>query len=226
MKTAWAISDLHGNYNLWKQVIRSLGENDTLFVLGDCADRGEAGWRIIKEALRDPRVVYIRGNHDQMLLDAWKSDWTDLSLWFWNGGESTFYGVINDDTAETYLRKLDKTPLSIVYKTEDKELCLTHAGFSPPACPNDEDLLWDRKHLLDEWYIWDKYKDLYIVHGHSPVTSKKCFGSVDIKLNKSKTIGKYADGHKIDIDGGTALSHQCAMLNLDTFEERIFTDEV
>lgn len=224
--TAWAVSDLHGNYNLWRQVIESLGENEMLYVLGDCADRGEAGWRIIKEALRDPRVIYIRGNHDQMLLDAWKSGWTDLDLWFWNGGESTFNGIMEDDKAELYLQELNKSVYYALYKVGDKEIVLSHAGFTPPYLPNVEDLLWDREHIFDEWPDEDKYKNLYIVHGHSPVVSHSCFCGIDIQLNESKTVGKYADGHKIDIDGRTIISHKCAMLNLNTFEERIFTDEV
>ena len=76
MNKVYAISDIHGMYNLWRQVIDSLDETDTLYVLGDCGDRGPDGWKIIKEALSDPRIVYIRGNHDQMLLDSWKDEWS------------------------------------------------------------------------------------------------------------------------------------------------------
>ena len=80
MNKTFAVADLHGQYNLWHQIIESLDETDILYVLGDCGDRGPDGWKIIKEALADPRVVYIRGNHDQMLLDSWKTEWRDNYL--------------------------------------------------------------------------------------------------------------------------------------------------
>lgn len=224
----YAVSDLHGNYNLWKQIINSLGEKDILYVLGDCADRGEDGWRIIKEALADPRVEYIKGNHDQMLLDAWKSDWVDLELWFWNGGEPTFNAVINDHKADLYLKELDQTAVCGLYQPtpESKQIYLCHAGFTPTIYEKDENLLWDRDHILDAWPVSPDWENTYIIHGHSPVVSKSCFGLIDIELNNSKTVGRYAGGHKIDIDGRTILSKKCAMLNLDTLEEKVFVDEV
>ena len=70
----YAISDLHGNKKLWERAKSFLKPEDTLYVLGDCADRLPDGWDIIKDCLKMPNVVYIRGNHEQMLIDAWKED--------------------------------------------------------------------------------------------------------------------------------------------------------
>lgn len=224
MKEVWAVSDLHGNYFLWRKVITSLGKDDTLFVLGDCADRGEAGWRIIKEALADERVVYIRGNHDQFILDCWKDDWFDTDLWFYNSGRQTYTAIMNDPDAEEYLQKLDKTPFHLEYYHKNRIIYLSHAGFTPSKVfPSETAILWDRKHIGDEVQL---QKKVYIVHGHTPVRHLYSLKAYDVQLNPSCTVGRYCDGHKICIDGGTAFSHQCAILNLNTFEERVFTDEI
>ena len=153
MNKAYVVADVHGIYPLWRQVIDSLDETDTLYLLGDAADRGPDGWKIIKEALTDPRVVYIRGNHDQMLLDAWRSEWCDTQMWFWNGGYETYNDVIMDNDHNIYLSQLARTKLYHCYvNKEGKNIHLSHAGFTlmeNDETPRVEELLWDRDHIID-----------------------------------------------------------------------------
>jgi predicted phosphodiesterase len=233
MNKVYAISDIHGMYNLWRQVIDSLDETDTLYVLGDCGDRGPDGWKIIKEALTDPRVVYIRGNHDEMLLDCWKSEWHDNYLWFMNGGYETFDAVIADEKSEIYLMQLARTKLYHCYENkEGKKIHLSHAGFSlleNDEIPNSEDLLWDRDHIDDrcDWWPEENPND-YVVHGHtgcvSSVFKQRSYFTKDTIINKNRTVCRYAHGHKICIDGRTFLSQTIARLDLDTLEEKVFFD--
>lgn len=233
MNKVYAISDIHGMYNLWRQVIDSLGETDTLYVLGDCGDRGPDGWKIIKEALTDPRVIYIRGNHDEMLLDCWKSEWHDNYIWFCNGGYETFDAVIADEKSEIYLMQLARTKLYHCYENkEGKKIHLSHAGFSlleNDEIPNSEDLLWDRDHIGDhcDWWPEENPND-YVVHGHtgcvSSVFKHRSYFTKDTIINKNRTVCRYAHGHKICIDGRTFLSQTIARLDLDTLEEKVFFD--
>lgn len=211
----YACADLHGNYALWQKIKEHLGEDDWLFMLGDAADRGLRGWEIIKEALADPRVIYIRGNHDQMLLDAWKTGWADSMLWFYNNGYPTFEAIMNDKEAESYLRELDKTQQFISLKEEGRELILTHAGFTPPYA--ETDVLWDRDHISDDWPIG--YENTYIVHGHTPVVHLEGYGAQKVQYNEARTVGKYAAGRKICIDGLSAFSGKCALLDLQTLKD-------
>ena len=69
MKT-FVYTDLHGNYNLFKQIQNYLGENDRAICLGDNCDRGPDGIKIIQETLKDNRIIYLQGNHEAMLVDA------------------------------------------------------------------------------------------------------------------------------------------------------------
>jgi calcineurin-like phosphoesterase family protein len=216
-------------YSLWEQIKNFLQPNDKLYILGDCADRRPHGWTIIKEALAEPRVTYIRGNHDQFLLDAWKSEWRDTYLWFCNGGFDTYNSIIQEDFDKitSYMAQLNKTPYYICYDNKSgQHIHLSHAGFTLLAndeIPNNEDLLWDRDHIIDycDWWPEENPND-YVVHGHTYCASHSTFCNVKTKLNDTKTIGRYCYGHKVCIDGRSFLTKQIALLDLDTFEEVIF----
>ena len=65
----YACSDIHGSLSIWNKIKEILKPNDALYFLGDACDRGFDGWQIIKEMLDDLRVIYIRGNHEQLPLD-------------------------------------------------------------------------------------------------------------------------------------------------------------
>ena len=228
MNKTYAISDLHGMYDLWRQVIESLDETDTLYILGDCADRGPDGWKIIKEALSDPRVVYIRGNHDQMILDSWKSEWTDNYLWFCNGGYETFDSIIQDPNSEIYLTQLAKSKLYHCYvNKEGQKIHLSHAGFTlmeENLIPLKNDLLWDRYHIVDRCAWWpEQNPNDYVVHGHTYCMRAdfKLYDK-DFVMNDSETYCKYAYGHKICIDGRSFITKKIARLDLDTLQETVF----
>ena len=68
----YVITDLHGRYDLWRKIMDKITPEDTLYVLGDCADRGPDGWSIITEAFEHPQVIYLKGNHDAIIsMDIW-----------------------------------------------------------------------------------------------------------------------------------------------------------
>ena len=63
-------SDWHGCYWVWKQIKNILQPDDKLYFLGDACDRSDDGWQIIKELLNDPRIIYLKGNHEDLLVKA------------------------------------------------------------------------------------------------------------------------------------------------------------
>ena len=232
MNKVYAISDIHGMYNLWRQAIESLDETDTLYVLGDCGDRGPDGWKIIKEALADPRVVYIRGNHDQMLLDSWKTEWHDNYLWFSNGGYETWDALMMDEKYEIYLTQLARTKLYHCYENkEGKKIHLSHAGFTlreDGKLPRDGELLWDRDHIYYDEFV--NRETEYVVHGHTYCMSTifkelSVWTPAEVNINDSWTVGRYYGGYKICIDGRCFGTGKIAMLDLDTLTEKVFYDK-
>src|SRR5437870_632790 len=91
----YVIGDIHGRYHLLKQLERHVPWNlkkDKIVFLGDLIDRGDGIREVVDEVIRlkskNPNVVTVRGNHEQMLLDC-----LDLGDLAWlipeNGGQAT-----------------------------------------------------------------------------------------------------------------------------------------
>ena len=207
MGKVYAISDLHGRYDLYKQVKDYMGEDDKCFVLGDCVDRGLHGIKIIVDIMTDDRFILIKGNHEQMMIDAIadaEEGYMDFQLWYMNGGYETHkelmeYPIEQQREIISYCKK---RPIKAVYW--DK--VLTHAGFHPEVSPEcEEQFLWDRSHI-------DYKRDFegYIVHGHTP-TSYIQGGKLGVPLS-------YCGGKKFALDTAACKTGKLAMLDLDTLE--------
>lgn len=229
----YATTDLHGDYDLWKQIQNYLQEDDKLIFLGDAIDRGDRGFEIFMEMLDDPRVIFIKGNHEDMMYWAYFSREKDkkklTAVWYKNGGLYTQNnirhlinsGQLTEDQVIEYITQIDDLPTYIICPIEDsnKIIYLTHAGFTPnpqlldlSGTKQEELLLWDRKHIGDSWP--QQYPNIYILHGHTPIQSLPLYGQRAWDPNIGLT--SYADGHKICLDLGTISSQAAVLYCLNT----------
>ena len=190
----FASGDWHGCGKVAKQVLDYLGPNDTLYFLGDAIDRGRDGLAIFDELIADPRVIFIKGNHEAMMADAIPSIVKDLEerecfdpcafgyrLWFQNGGEETAYKFLNMDKTRIYKYRelINNMPTEVRYSSPaGHTVIMEHAGYTPFDIPHrSHDPLWDRDHFYDKWGAfmggkWEKNSEVdktYLVHGHTPV---------------------------------------------------------
>lgn len=229
MNKHYACSDLHGIYNLWEQIRDFCDDTDVIYFLGDAADRGKQGVDIIKELLADKRVKYIKGNHEDMLVKSFRDpSWIEFEKnWKENGGNPTLKHLKYKCTPQEkkdIIDKLKDLPLYDFYiNKQGKTIFLSHAGLSPKenieeTKVTDWDLMWDRKHLID---IWIGDKNTYIVHGHTPVPLLWTCGIYTVGKN-DKEPHFYSGGHKIDLDLGSFATGIVALMDLDTFEYKIF----
>lgn len=231
----YVCSDLHGMGELWKKIQEHLTLEDTLYFLGDAADRGPDGYEIIKSMIADPRVIYIKGNHENLLVEGMltsnfgeKRYSDNFDLWMFNGGYDTFTSMLEDDkeTVKTIVEHLDALPYRTEYLNKDGILIhLCHAGYTPwdKNFPTKYDLIWDRSHFCDPYK-----KGCYdiVIHGHTPAPHlAKCLSDYkrfynDDSINYYEQNGAiiYCDRHKIDIDCGSAFTHKTVLVNLDTLE--------
>lgn len=232
--SVYAIADLHGRYDLWKLVKEHLQEDDVLYCLGDSIDRGHYGFTILEELLERPNTIMIKGNHEDMMVNYLSTDPIGRSIyhhWMYNGGCYTFweiekkYETIKDD--EEYI-KLIREIINVVNKfsieetyinTKGQTIILNHCGYTP-GYPYHK--LWDRGHFNDSWPEEDEYKNVYIVHGHTPVGSFKKRLWTSLGEIPNNRIVKYANGHKINIDLGSVSTDTTVLLNLDTLEPAYF----
>lgn len=235
MNKTYAFTDLHGMCNLWEQIRDYCDDTDTLIFLGDACDRGKDGIKIIRELLKDPRVIYLKGNHEDMFVtvasELLEEDTTNISWWVSNGGRETInqFLELDKESQKWLLNKLKDLPKTMTYtNTEGKEIFLSHAGCRPGLTEEEmvlqghskDPYIWDRKHIRYPWPKDEKYQNLYVVHGHTPTQSLRNSFNVGVAA-----IAKYADGHKIDLDVASFASHSIALFDLDTLSiERYFYD--
>lgn len=225
----YAISDLHGCLKFYDAIKNFIQPEDTVYVLGDCGDRGPQPWETIKAIYNDPQFIYIKGNHEDMLVKAMrhtirtgKNFGNDYNLCRSNGGEDTFKGWLkeNDEQRLFWYKALDNLPLSVEYTNKDGiKIFMNHSGADENA--SDEELLWDRDHF----FHWTSNYDL-IVHGHTPIPLMDDEFKFYEKNHVPFEPGAYWYEHnrKVNIDCGAVWTGYTVLLDLDTFDEQIFTN--
>ena len=182
MGRIYASSDWHGNLELANKIFDYLKPDDTLYFLGDAADRGENGVKVLKALMNDNRVIFIKGNHDQTLLEYLYTQLEcfgasfNYELWDYNGGKTTRkeLNVIPEEEKRDIYIFLENLPTEKIYESpKGHKVILEHSGYTPFDIPHySHDPLWDRSHFYDNWNYCpttDEVKNTYLVHGHTPV---------------------------------------------------------
>lgn len=231
----WCIADLHGHLEIWKKVKEIISPNDTIYVLGDCIDRGPQSWETLKAVYNDPQAYLLKGNHEDMLVKACEDYLEDGGMWDYhsyslcrmNGGEETMMAWERDPDRELWLKRLKELPTWDSKEIHGKYYTFCHAGFTPwfregtMECfvPTDRMLIWDREHYFDEWVDGEMDDDIIVVHGHTPIHHL----SEDLWVDWESGAFWYCDGHKVCIDSGGFFSDEFILLNLDTLEDTVIT---
>lgn len=218
--SVYAFSDIHGNYNLFKQIKDFLKSDDRCYVLGDCADRGKDGYLIIKKVLEDSRFIYIKGNHEDMFANSillpadceYRADY--IRCWMQNGGENTVRAFRKDNSPMDIVIQLNNLPEVMDYTNADGiTYIMSHAGFSPQTPEEHRDYLWDRTHFeYDDNTI---SPNIVILHGHTPIRYM-----ANKEINNGVYI--YNKGRKINLDCGTAATNRVVLYNLDNYSVKDF----
>lgn len=220
----FAISDIHGHLVTFKALLQQLdfSREDELFLLGDFIDRGPDSKGVIDhvEHLKASgyRVQCLRGNHEQMAIDA-PTDLTTRNAWLRYGGRETCdsFGTRDFSVPDDYLAWMSGLPF---YLQTDGYL-FVHAGidtFKSKPLDDWESMLWARywSDKIDREWLGDRI----IVHGHTPTPYQ------DIQLS-TLTLEHLP---VINIDAGCFATHKqgmgylCALelgSNALTFQENV-----
>jgi serine/threonine protein phosphatase 1 len=192
-----AIGDIHGQAALLRRLtstlVSELSPEDTLLFIGDYIDRGEDSRAVIDlllemKALR-PNTVFLRGNHEQLMLDSREGPRPERSAipglilhsdttlnWLQNGGVDTLlsYGVEDffrwwEFVPESHWQFIEETQLEHVAARHH----FVHAGLLPPGelwegSGTDYDpRLWIREPFLSTDHDFGRT----VVFGHTPQRS-------------------------------------------------------
>ena len=191
-------TDLHGHYDLLHEQLKLVSfdsAKDILIIGGDLCDRGPDSQHVL-DYLNEPWVYCIRGNHEQLLIDAYEEDFAGPSTNCLLGNGGIWIASVSDDLMKAIYESFKSLPLAIELLTPTETIGIVHA-----QCPYNS---WDEfkkmtKAEMDynggaiaQWARtnYDKQADIQIkgvdrlIVGHSPTMS----GEVEVYGNTT-----YAD---------------------------------
>jgi serine/threonine protein phosphatase 1 len=226
--TVYVVGDIHGRLDLLLEMQRRIDEDKELsgagqsveIYLGDYIDRGPESSGVVSRLIaraRETRAHFLRGNHEQMLLDFINGDDDCLGLWCAVGGLATMvsYGLparllSHPVSAEDVRRSLRKTlpPEHLRFYEQTGAYMLAgaylavHGGIRPGVRLEDQktcDLLGIRQDFLRH----EGEFDFIVVHGHTPVKAP------DLRHNR------------INIDTGAFASNRLTCLRIGSDGARV-----
>ncbi len=221
MKRTLVIGDIHGGLRALLQILEraQVTTNDTLIFLGDYVD----GWsespqvfNFLIELKKTHECIFIRGNHDDLLLDWFRGK--DNDLWHHHGGDATIlaYSSISEEVKSLHISFIENLEN---YYLDSHNRLFVHAGFTNingvthefyPRLLFWERTLWEMAVALDKSLpISDAaypkrlklYNEIYI--GHTPVT--RLGETVPIRM-----------ANVWNIDTGAAFRGPLTILDVDT----------
>ena len=227
--SVYAIGDIHGRADLLDVLLGAVEQDregepaSAIVFMGDYVDRGRQSREVtdLLLAYRDAvspsanashaaEVRFLRGNHDQSLLDFLEAPSTGPT-WSDFGGRETLasYGVHIPETradeaawaltSEAFAEALPPDHLaffqSLEYACEYGGYFFAHAGVRPGVplgLQSQQDLMWIRQPFLEDTRRLEKV----VVHGHTP------------------TPEVYADRRRIGVDTGAYATGVLTALKL------------
>jgi serine/threonine protein phosphatase 1 len=169
------IGDIHGCYDEFIELLDAVkfnGKTEKLILLGDYIDRGENSYKVIKKVQElqekyPDNVIALRGNHEQMLIDACNSNFkysSEWQTWRYNGGYGTMKSF--EEAGTEVLAELEWFENLPLYYEDDSRIYV-HAGINlsiPMTEQRPCTLLWVR-----ESFLWDSQKYYkQVIFGHTP----------------------------------------------------------
>ena len=167
-----AIGDIHGCDVALDKLLRalSISSGDTVVVLGDAVDRGPGSKQAVERLLqlaKECRLVFILGNHEEMLLDALTQEFA-LQGWLQYGGAATLlsYGGAQEDIPDSHLEFFRS---AVSFFETDSDLFI-HANLEPGVPLDRQPVEWLRwTHLTGFEFPHPSGKR--VVCGHTPQKS-------------------------------------------------------
>ena len=183
MARRFVIGDIHGCNKTLQELLKKkmkISREDQLFFLGDYIDRGPDSKGVLDYLIglkeNGYHTIFIRGNHEEMLIESLSSD-TYFHPWIYNGGGETLksFGL----SQEEYLKLPgdEKLPAKYMeflshttYYIELDKCFIVHAGFNfhddHPFHDMDA-MIWSRNMDYDRYKAKGKACDTWTYTYHS-----------------------------------------------------------
>lgn len=222
----YAISDIHGCLDKYLALLEriSFSDVDTLFFLGDAADRGPAGIAVMQDLMRRGNAVCLLGNHEDMFRvsargygkrlrwserEAYRRSFRNWTLR--NGGQITWdaWTSLPERERQELLDWMESLPSWQELTVNGVDFLLSHAGVGAWAPEKDlkscelYDFIWER---MDYDRVY--YKDKLLVTGHTPT----------FFIDRSRAGQIIMQNNHIALDCGAVYTGTLGCLCLETLE--------
>ena len=183
MSNRWIIPDIHGCANTLKVLLENMllvKKHDQLYFLGDYIDRGPDSKGVLDYLMHlqeeEYGVHFIKGNHEDMCLKAFKADQNKKFLGLKHEEQKEWENVGAKETLKSFGVKhpreipqkyIDWMEACVPY-IELENYVLVHAGMNFEIRDPFEDtqsMMWTRRFRVD----YRKTHGKKIIHGHIPV---------------------------------------------------------
>ncbi|HFQ7235556.1 TPA: protein-serine/threonine phosphatase [Citrobacter braakii] len=149
----WVVGDIHGCFSLLMAKLRLCHFDpwqDLLVSVGDVIDRGPDSLRCLK-LLRKRWIIAVRGNHEQMGLDALATG--EQFLWFMNGG--SWFAQAEQPAATAALETCRQLPWILELRCQNGIHVIAHADYPDDIYQWQKEVdlqrvLWDRTRLMNK----------------------------------------------------------------------------
>ncbi|RMD83923.1 MAG: serine/threonine protein phosphatase [Candidatus Dadabacteria bacterium] len=208
----FAVGDVHGYCSelelilRWMEHDQMLGSDDLVIFIGDYIDRGKDSRGVVDRLIdfksRFPDTVFLRGNHEDMLLGFLGMGGSHGDVFITNGGKATLrsYGLDEWATPSQLLSAMPQSHIDFFSSLELAVRCggylFVHAGINPRFSLFEQvadDLLWIR----EEFFSCRHSLNLTVVFGHTP------FADVFFELP-----------YRVGIDTGIAYGNKLSCVEL------------
>lgn len=218
----YVFGDVHGRRDLVDRLIAAIRhhhksypcEAATVVGLGDYVDRGPDSHGVVERlagGIDGCRMMFIRGNHEQMLIEFLENPAQVADLWLGSGGADTLssYGVLYDrgltgskirELRDEFARRLPPRHIRFLSGLRPSitigDYFFCHAGARAGVPLDDQaerDLIWIRHKSGAEETIFERI----VVHGHTAIAEP------------------FLGVHRINIDTGAYVTGKLTCLVLE-----------
>jgi serine/threonine protein phosphatase 1 len=175
----YVVGDIHGCFSKLQQCLNELWFNpdkDRLFSVGDLVDRGPES-ELSLDWIAKPWFHSIRGNHEQMAIDASKGMY-DPGTYAMNGGN--WFLALTQPERLLFADAFSTLPLWIEVQTDLGNIGLVHGDvptdWNNISTANENELLWGRMKISNK--IDTPVKNiLHVYSGHTPLNEIVTLGN-------------------------------------------------
>ena len=188
----YAVGDVHGRYDLFRRLMNIIERDQAvrddaltrIVLLGDIVDRGPDSASMVRGCMKltavTDRFVVLKGNHEQMMVEALQGSLFVYRQWLTFGGKETLlsWGVDREVVEGPATRESLRIAAGVVGKDiiqwladlplylRHDDYLFVHAGIRPGvalAKQRADDMLW----ITDEFLDSDLPHGMIVVHGHT-----------------------------------------------------------